>query len=77
MSRNLKLELPLLQNSMSHNNFKFNYVGEKKEKKRENTQNVHIGITNFNSKLYEKKKIKVSENKIKNLDLLKFGNDKT
>ena len=73
MIKKLNIDLPYIQNSITHNNIKTVYVGQKKEKKREIMQNVHIGMTNFNSKLYEKRKSRVSENKQKNLNPFNFG----
>ena len=70
MSRN-KVELPALDVTKSVSNFKTNQRLDKSQIKEH--KNIHIGITNFNSKLYKMKKENVMRNKKKKSKPMCFG----
>lgn len=70
MSRNNKFQLPLLTNSLSGSELK-----SKRHSKTHNKEikNIHIGITNFNSKQHQMRLKKVKENKLRTKNPSKFG----
>jgi len=71
MSRNNnKLQLPLLTNSLGGIDINSNRVYKSINKEQ---RNIHLGITNFNSKLNELRKNKVIENKLKKFNPSVFG----
>jgi hypothetical protein len=70
MSRNNKFQIPSLTISLGGTDINSNRAYKSSNKY---LRNIHLGITNFNSKQYEKRKNQVIENKLKKIKPSIFG----